>query len=54
MITEFCDLGKMGDTDDLVMLRQFRQLTADHLCRSAADTGIHFVKDDGLNLIRFG
>ena len=45
-------LRRMGNGQHLHRLRQPRQPFADRLCRRAADTGVHFVKNHGLTTAR--
>ena len=46
-----CDLGQMGDHDDLMRLGEVPDYRGQRTCRGAADTGIDLVEDQGLGLV---
>ena len=41
----------MGDAEHLLMFGNGAQLFGHFLCRSAGDTGIHLVEDQGIHMI---
>ena len=49
-----CDLGEVGDADDLAAGAESVQLLADEGGGGAADVGVDLVEDDGGGVIFFG
>ena len=50
-VTVGCNLGQMGDADDLVVLRNLPKLASDDAGGDAADSGVDLVKDHGRYII---
>ena len=54
MGSEFGDLRQVSNADDLMVRGKFEELVPNNLSRAAADSGIHFIEDDGFDGIGRG
>jgi len=50
MIAEFCNLGQMGNADNLVMFGKRGKFFTHNLCHTPSDTGVNLIKYNGLSV----